>query len=128
MNLVIAGSRDFNDYDILLRECDLLIEQLQWDKKHLKIVSGTARGADKLGEYYAKNKRYELILMPAKWDLHGKKAGYMRNQEMAKIANQVILFWDQQSPGTKHMYDICMKLQLPVKVINYKTLYNNPGI
>ena len=51
------------------------------------------------------------------WDLYGKKAGYMRNEEMAKVADGAIIFWDGESKGTKHMIDLCKKFKLKLRIV-----------
>ncbi len=52
MKIIIAGSREFKDYDFLREKMDkLLINQ-----KEVEIVSGGCRGADILGEKYANEK------------------------------------------------------------------------
>lgn len=103
MKVIIAGSRDFNNYDYLKEKCDY------WLNFHSiinpEIVSGTANGADKLGEKYALEKGYKITRFPAYWSL-GKQAGYLRNKEMAKYSNVLIVFWDGKSKGTKHMIDL----------------------
>ena len=114
--VIIAGSRDFNDYNLLKEKCNY---QLQNIKDEIVIVSGTARGADQLGERYAKEKGYKIESHPANWDLHGKSAGYIRNEEMAKCSNALIAFWDGNSKGTKHMIDLAKKHGLKVCVVNY---------
>lgn len=115
MKVIIAGGRDFKDYNRLKEVCDkILINQ-----NKIEIVSGTAGGADTLGERYAQEKGYEVKKFPAKWDEYGKKAGYLRNQEMGEYADGLIAFWDGQSKGTKHMIDIANKKGLKVRVISY---------
>lgn len=115
MKVIIAGGRDFKDYNRLKEVCDkILINQ-----NKIEIVSGTAGGADTLGERYAQEKGYEVKKFPAKWDEYGKKAGYLRNQEMGEYADGLIAFWDGQSKGTKHMIDIANKNGLKVRVISY---------
>jgi len=115
MKVIIAGGRDFKDYNKLKDSCDkILINQ-----NNIEIVSGTANGADILGERYAQEKGYEVKKFPAKWDEYGKKAGYMRNQEMGEYADGLIAFWDGKSKGTKHMIDIANKKGLKVRVIKY---------
>jgi hypothetical protein len=57
--------------------------------------------------------------MPAQWEIYGKMAGYLRNLEMAKIADAVVLFWDGKSKGTKHMLDISQDRGLLVRIIYY---------
>lgn len=115
MKVIIAGGRDFKDYNRLKEVCDkILIKQ-----NKIEIVSGTAGGADTLGERYAQEKGYEVKKFPAKWDEYGKKAGYLRNQEMGEYADGLIAFWDGQSKGTKHMIDIANNKGLKVRVISY---------
>ena len=114
--VIIAGSRDFNNYQLLKEKCDFLLANI---KEEIIIVSGTARGADKLGEQYAKEKGYKIDSHPANWDLHGKSAGYIRNEEMAKCSDALIAFWDSVSKGTKHMIDLANKHNLKVCVIKF---------
>jgi len=115
MKVIIAGGRNFRDYDKLRESCDnILVNQ-----KDVEIVSGTAAGADTLGERYAQEKGYEVKKFPAQWDLYGKSAGYKRNQQMAEYADGLIAFWDGKSKGTKHMIDIANKMGLKVRVVRY---------
>ena len=115
MKIIIAGGRNFRDYDKLRESCDnILVNQ-----KEVEIVSGTAAGADTLGERYAQEKGYEVKKFPAQWDLYGKSAGYKRNQQMAEYADGLIAFWDGKSKGTKHMIDIANNMGLKVRVIRY---------
>jgi hypothetical protein len=114
MKVIIAGSRNFNDYNLLKSSCDNLLTQFN----NIEIVSGTARGADKLGERYAREKGYDIKEFPANWDKHGKSAGYIRNDEMAQYADWLIAFWDGTSKGTKHMIDLANKRGIKVTVIH----------
>jgi hypothetical protein len=115
MKIIIAGSRSFNDYDYLCKSCDEILESYS----EIEIVSGTAQGADQLGERYAFKKGYSIKQFPANWNLYGKSAGYKRNEEMAKYANVLIAFWNGESKGTKHMIDLAKKYELKIFVINY---------
>ena len=114
MKIIIAGSRNFNDYNLLKTSCDSLLTQFT----NIEIVSGTARGADKLGERYAREKGSNIKEFPANWNL-GKSAGYIRNDEMAKYSDMLIAFWDGTSKGTKHMIDLANKRSLKVEIVNY---------
>jgi hypothetical protein len=115
MRIIIAGSRDFNDQKTVDEAVDKFINQLPCSK--IQIISGGARGADRLGENYARARHYELKIFPARWDRYGKRAGYIRNEEMAENADALIAFWDGKSPGTKHMIDIARDKGLNVTVI-----------
>ncbi len=113
--VIIAGGRTFNDYVLLCKICDFMLQ----NKTNIEIVSGTANGADKLGERYAAERGYLLKQMPADWDKYGKAGGYKRNAEMAKYGNALIAFWDENSKGTKHMIDLAKTAGLLVKIQKY---------
>ena len=113
--LIIAGGREFSDFDLLTEKLNHYTSKLD----DIEIVSGTARGADKLGEDYAKLKNLKIATFPADWDKYGKGAGYRRNTEMAEYADSLIAFWDGKSRGTMHMINIARKKGLQVKVIKY---------
>jgi len=130
LRIIVAGSRDFRDYQLL---SDTIMEFLT-DKddidivdnpSQVKFISGTARGADVLGEQFAYTWGYDVIRFPADWNNLGRRAGYIRNEEMAKFAcengNQgmLIAFWDGKSKGTKHMIDLANKYGLEVHVVNF---------
>lgn len=120
MRVIIAGGRDFNDYDLLKKTVtDIISNAIP------EIISGCAKGADRLGERFAKEYGYSLVKFPAKWEEFGKKAGYIRNIEMAKYSisddaeGVLIAFWDGESKGTKHMIDIAKRYNLESHVIRY---------
>ncbi len=118
--VIIAGGRDFSDYQLLVEKCDKYLA----NKTNIEIVSGTAKGADSLGERYAKERGYSLKTFPADWAAFGKRAGYLRNEQMANYANALIAFWDGESRGTKHMIDIATEKGLLVKVVPYNKVFN----
>jgi hypothetical protein len=115
VRVIIAGGRDFADYPALCAACDLALSR----QPAVEVVSGTAKGADALGERYARERGHGLRQFPADWDTHGKAAGYRRNAEMAAYAEALIAFWDGKSRGTKHMIDLAHRAGLKVKVITY---------
>ena len=116
--IIIAGGRDFNDYNLLKEKIDNIISDKR--KTHqIYIVSGKARGADSLGEKYANENGLNIMEFPADWDKHGKSAGYKRNLEMAENADALIAFWDGESRGTKHMIDIAKEKNLLTRIIRY---------
>lgn len=115
--VIIAGGRDFTDYAILERKMDHLLSRIA---EPIVIICGKARGTDTLGEQYARNRGYQVREFPANWDLYGKKAGYIRNEEMAKNADALVAFWDGESRGTKHMIDLAQKYELMIRIQRYK--------
>ena len=114
--LIIAGGRDFNNYDGMSKCLDRLLKNIN---DNIEIVCGMALGADRLGERYAKEHGYKVIYMPADWHLHGKSAGFKRNVQMAEYADALVAFWDGVSSGTKHMIETAQKMGLDVRVKKY---------
>lgn len=114
--VIIAGTRSFDDYDLLRTKMDHLLSR----RHEVEIVSGAARGADQLGERYAAERGFALKQFPADWHTYGKSAGYRRNAEMAEYADAVVVFWDGKSRGSKHMVDLARAKGLEVRVIIYK--------
>ena len=126
LRVIIAGSRDFNDYKLLKKSAIEIITKKTMLPDLTRIISGGARGADTLGERFANEMGLEISRFIPDWDGLGKRAGYVRNAEMAKFAveddndGMLIAFWDGQSKGTKHMIDLGKRYGLEVHVVNYK--------
>jgi predicted Rossmann fold nucleotide-binding protein DprA/Smf involved in DNA uptake len=120
MKIIIAGGREFKDYDILSKMCDSHFMFNKYPIDEIEIVSGMARGADKLGEKYATEKGYTITPFPADWKNLGISAGHIRNEEMAKYGDVLIAFWDSESTGTKNMIETARKYGLKVYVVLYK--------
>lgn len=114
--VIIAGGRDFNNYDGLTASLDFLFQNIN---DEIEIVCGMSRGADRLGERYAKEHGYRIRYMPADWDSYGKSAGYKRNMQMAEYADALVAFWDGKSPGTKHMIKTAQEKNLDVRIKRY---------
>lgn len=113
--VIIAGSRTFNHYVLLQAACDLFLAEKR-QTHNIVILSGTAKGADRLGERYARERGYKIERYPADWDKDGKAAGIIRNTKMADNANALIAFWDGRSRGTKNMIDTAKAKGLAVRV------------
>lgn len=123
-NIIIAGSRDFTDYNIVKKSLkNFLISKQTTDKP--TIICGMARGADMLGYRLAKEFKLLLKEFPADWDRFGKSAGYIRNEQMAKYAHEngngvLFAFWDGKSKGTKWMIELAKKYNLEVHIFNFE--------
>lgn len=115
--VIIAGTRDFNNYPLLCEYADYKLSKVN---EEIEIVSGHARGADMLVERYAQERCYKLTVFPAEWEKYGKSAGPRRNKEMAKYANALIALWDGKSKGTLNMIETAEEKGLKVGVKIYK--------
>jgi hypothetical protein len=129
MRVIIAGGRDFDDYALLKEKCSGVLKELlpafDRDEKDIEIVSGGARGADRLGEAFAWENSLKLRVFRADWEKLGKIAGFVRNEEMAVYASQdddlgvLAAFWDGKSEGTGNMIDLAFRYGLKVYVFSY---------
>lgn len=115
--VIIAGCRDFADYELLKEKCDFYLQNQK--PENVVIVSGHASGADALGERYAQERGLQLETYPADWKAHGRAAGPIRNAKMASVARTLIAFWDGKSRGTKNIIDTATKRGLKVAVVRY---------
>lgn len=90
-----------------------------------EIVSGGSgytnetRGADRVGEFVAHFYNIHVKRFIPDWDTLGKRAGYVRNVEMAEYADSLLVFWDKKSKGTEHMIKIAKQKGLIVKIVYY---------
>ena len=122
MKVIIAGGRDFNDYEKLKKA----IAQSGWDIT--EVVSGGAKGADSLGERWASDNGVPVKKFPAKWnDLtqagsviktnkwkkkYNANAGFFRNEEMAVYADALIAM--EGGNGTADMTKRAKKHKLQI--------------
>ena len=111
--VIIAGSRYFTDYDLLVQRCD---NSLAHVIEPIEIVSGAAPGADRMGELYATARGYSLVKFPAQWNKFGRSAGPIRNRQMAEYANALIAFPLGKSFGTRNMIATAKELGLSVQM------------
>lgn len=124
LRVIIAGGRDFNNYDLLKYKANQIIGDLLKDDTKIIMISGAAKGADKLGEIFAMEYGYNQMLFPAYWDELGRSAGPERNRRMAEYASEgdigvLIAFWNGESPGTRNMIKEAKKHGLITHVIKY---------
>src|SRR5690242_12744735 len=119
LKLIIAGSRTFccpiEKHDAApISTCQSCIDKARLIHKVLvescfaptEIVSGCAKGADKLGELYAQKMNLPVKKFPAKWRVGGRvnmAAGFERNESMARYASAALVLWDGQSKGSQDM-------------------------
>jgi len=111
MKVIIAGSRGITDYD-LVKEA---VEDSGFEVT--EVVSGGARGVDRLGERWARENDVPIRQFLPDWNGHGKSAGFIRNDLMVKHADAAIILWDGHSRGTKHTLDQSKRKGLKVFLV-----------
>lgn len=109
MKTIIAGSRDITDYKLV----EEAVNEADWEVTG--VVSGGARGVDILAVEYAGNNNLICSVYPADWEKYGKRAGYLRNCQMADQAEALIAITNG-SKGTGHMINIAKERGLKVHV------------
>lgn len=123
MRVIVAGSRNISHQPTV--DCAIIFAFNEWMAKdptnwryyfRPEIVSGGAHGVDFCGERYAKKRNLALKVFPAEWDKYGKRAGFLRNEEMAQYADALIAVWDGESRGTAHMIKTMEALGKPVYI------------
>lgn len=130
IKIIIACSRDFNDYNYLEKKVFGILNYIDnniygVDKDNIIIISGEAKGADKLGEVFASKYSLQITKYPAKWDYYGNRAGYIRNMKMKEYCLEdcnnsiLIALWDGSSRGTSNMIDLCKKTNIRTFIVNY---------
>ncbi len=119
--VLICGSRDWSDYTFMR------LALAKFEAKHglmEVLIEGCADGADRMaGHRWANNlsKMEQSVTVehyPALWDLHGKAAGFIRNQQMLTEGkpDAVIAFSKNlaTSKGTSDMVRRARKAGVPV--------------
>ncbi len=110
MRTIIAGSRTIEDYELVAKavsDSGFPISQ---------VVSGCARGVDTIAINWAYKNLLPVARFPADWDKHGKAAGAIRNERMARFADALIAVWDGESKGTKNMIDTARRHGLKIHI------------
>ena len=113
MKVIIAGSRDGvfqRDVDEAMALCGFQVTE---------VVSGTARGVDRLGEHWARTHHIPIKPFPADWS-KGRAAGPIRNEQMARYADALVAVWDGQTPGTRSMIQAAQRRGLKVFVYSVR--------
>ena len=114
--VIIAGTRTFDDYDLLCRSMDYYLQNI---KEPIQILCGLAKGADQLGLKYACEHGYEVRFFPADWKKYGRAAGPIRNLQMVQNADALVAFWDGKSFGTKNIIRLAKERNLNIRVKQY---------
>ena len=110
VRVIVAGSRHFDDIETFFI-WDTFKSLFQTYHPHYlcSIVSGGAKGIDRLGEKWAKQYEAPCKVFLPDWDTHGKAAGPIRNRHMAEYAaagprsGALVLIWDGKSKGSASM-------------------------
>lgn len=104
MRFAVVGSRDY----LFLGRVREVVGQLIMSGKATQIISGGAKGVDKVAAETATDFDKRPYVIPANWDLYGKSAGFVRNKLIVRGSDATIAFWDGKSKGTRHTIDLTL--------------------
>jgi len=111
--ILVCGDREWENTEAIVRELSKL-------PPGTVIIEGEARGADSIARDVAIGLGFEVLRFPANWVMHGKKAGPLRNRQMADDGHpdEVWAFHANivASKGTKDMVGYARKKGIPVKI------------
>jgi len=111
--IVVAGGRTYTNTGMVFICLEKIVQ------KGDVIISGHAKGVDMMGELYAQKNNLACEIYPAEWDKYGRSAGPRRNEQMAQVADKVVVFWDFKSRGTKNMVDMAKKYKKELFIFDY---------
>lgn len=115
MRIVIAGCRTFCEYDEARQAICRDLACLK-PSGAVTVLSGGCRGADQLGERFAKELGWDIERYLPEWETYGRAAGPLRNKRMIEQCDAVICFWDGKSKGTRSLIQYAQKLSKPLFV------------
>ena len=107
MKLAIIGSRSL--------KIDNLEKYIPRDVT--EIVSGGAKGIDKIAAEYARKKNIRLTEFLPDFKHYGRAAPLKRNEQIARYSDCALAFWDCKSKGTEYTINCFKRLNKSVMVI-----------
>lgn len=111
MKVAIIGSRDSQNFS------DEIFKKYIPPQCTL-IISGGARGIDSYAEQFAHKNGIPFKKIEPNYKTYGKIAPIVRNSEIVRMSDLVLAFWNFTSKGTSNVISECIRLNIPVKVIN----------
>jgi hypothetical protein len=114
--ILITGSRTWNDRDLIAYQIGRFVGWEEAEGGEVTIVHGACpTGADRIADEIARRAGLTIERHPAEWDRYGKRAGFIRNDEMVKLGAGVVLaFIKNGSRGASMCADLAEANRLSV--------------
>jgi hypothetical protein len=114
MRLVVTGGRDYSD----TARAFAVLDELHARKSVTVIIQGEARGLDARAKNWAYRRGIPCASFAAQWDLHGKAAGGIRNQQMIDEGKPDYGLVFPGGTGTADMKARLVASGIPFEVVN----------
>lgn len=130
--VIVAGTRDLPLDDVRKALAAGFARQGLIHEEVEAVATGEFGVVDQRGRMWAEYYNVQYVPFPADWDRLGKRAGPVRNEQMAQWASQgsgrgtLVAVWDGKSRGTAdmilnaHRYGLEVEVQLVSDTCSYK--------
>ncbi|MEO2177790.1 MAG: SLOG family protein [bacterium] len=120
--VLICGGRDYLNYPRFEAVLNAMFEK--WN--FLVLIHGGARGADVMTDTWISRTCYDmpfaLQVFPADWRTHGRRAGYLRNLQMAEEGRPDVVVAFPGGVGTEMMIEIARDKNIPAIRVSDNTM------
>ena len=116
----IVGSRSITDKEYVFSALNFYLARLL-EENEVVVVSGGAIGIDSLGAQWAGLRKLKTEIYLPDWQTHGKKAGFLRNQQIIDNSDYLIAI-TTGSNGTADSIKRAVKKNIPIKIIQYEKI------
>lgn len=115
--VLVTGSRTWTNYQLIRDALNQAF--LDLGKPYMTVVHGAARGADLMAHTIVNRSGRSGMVSephPAKWDIYGKRAGFVRNQLMVELgADLCLAFIEDGSKGATMCAQMAEHEGIPVR-------------
>lgn len=110
MKIIVCGGRNY----LHTRRMFEVLDQIHAHRPITHLIHGGARGADSIADKWARERSIPIITcISADWEQHGRKAGWLRNLEMADMKPDLVIAFPG-GKGTAMMKDIATQRRIEV--------------
>ncbi|MBQ8005696.1 MAG: hypothetical protein IJ303_05240, partial [Clostridia bacterium] len=81
------------------------------------IITGGAKGVDRIAEAYADKHRISKLIVYPQYKLYHRAAPLKRNDIMVDIADKILVFWDGNSKGSRYVIEYARMRGKDIKII-----------
>lgn len=117
MRICIAGSR------LYVPKWSDISEAVNWTEVEVQtVVTGGCRGVDETAWCWAEVQGHHRVEFPADWKRYGKKAGPLRNRQMADFSDLLLILGPTEGKGTRSVMEEFYIVGKPVYVWDAKSI------